>query len=176
MRRDEIGRDLEAIGNKVSPAQIVGRRKETARAKVQHMRESLMGTTESVGTGAENLAHKAQEVPERARQRVQGSPLGVGLVAFGAGLIAASLIKPSRSEQRAIETFQPELERAAAGLREAGQEAVVDLRDQAQEAASHVGQAARGTGQDADTPEAGARESTDRGPAPQGSNGPTSSF
>jgi hypothetical protein len=186
VRREEIGRDLEAIGNKVSPSQMVERRKESAKAKVQNVRESIMGSADSASTGASRVGGKVQELPDLARQRVQGSPLGVGLVAFGAGLIVASMIKPTRAEQRAVEQVQPELERAAGDLRQAGQEAAIDLRDHAQEAVSHVSQSAKDAVQSESSSSASSANPEPTATRPQappqsqptagGNGGPTSTF
>jgi hypothetical protein len=184
LRREEIGRDLEAIGNKVSPSQMVERRKESAKAKVKNVRESIMGSADTAGSGVSRVGDKVQEIPDLARQRVQGSPLGVGLVAFGAGLIVASLIKPTRAEQRAVERVQPELEQAASGLRQAGEEAAIDLRDHAQEAVSHVGQSAKEAAQSqaqGSSPMQGSPASQTPASQPgqsasRGNGGPTSSF
>jgi len=74
--------------------------------------------------------------PDAAKRAAQGSPLAVGLVAFGAGLVIASLLPETEAERRAAQKLQPTLEDAASGAAEAAREVVEDVKPAVQEAAS----------------------------------------
>ena len=54
-------------------------------------------TQDAVGHAGEAVA----DAPRKVASATQGNPVAVGLIAFGVGLLAASLIPASRPEQRA---------------------------------------------------------------------------
>ena len=113
-QRADIERDVDAIGDRVSPARIMDRRTEAVRSKFRNAKEAVMGsndpddpndpsgsTSRSVADRvsdtkdhAADLAHTAVDgvagVPERVRSGTTGNPLAARLVAFGLGLIAAT--------------------------------------------------------------------------------------
>jgi hypothetical protein len=163
-QRSMLGRDLEALGDHVSPARMVERRRTAAAQKVRGVKDRLMGvaddTTSAVGNragaassaitdGAESVAHTVAAAPDAARSQTQGNPLAMGLISFGVGLVAASLIPATREERRLAAKAQPALQAAAeqAGtlaredvdqLVPAAREAAMDLRDDAADAARVV--------------------------------------
>ncbi len=96
--------------------------------------------------------------------RVEGSPLAAGLVAFGAGLVVAGLIPASKVEaqgaqrlkEAAQEHGQPVMDQAKSAAQEVGDqlkekasEAVEEVKSSAQESAERVKQEAP-TGSSAD--------------------------
>jgi gas vesicle protein len=152
-RRADISRDLDAIGDKVSPKQAIQRRRIAVRMRARDMKEAVMGTAdETVGTMSEatesargrigqELTHAGEQVsnaPEMAKQRVQGNPLAAGLIAFGVGMLAASLIPESRRERELTRYAEDGLQKARGQLQEAGQEVMGELRDDAREAVEQV--------------------------------------
>jgi hypothetical protein len=176
IQRAEVGKDLDAIGDRVSPGRIMERKTESVKEKFRGVKDSVMGTAEDAndtlhdgaGTVADvasgtrdsavDLAQSARDnvaaVPGKVRTTTQGNPLAVGLVAFGFGLIAASLIPPSRKEQELGQQLQPQLEDAARRASEAGRglvdelkpevsKAVGQVKDQATEAAQRLGDQAK---------------------------------
>jgi ElaB/YqjD/DUF883 family membrane-anchored ribosome-binding protein len=141
-RRADISRDLDAIGEKVSPGRALERRKAAARRRWHGMREAVMGSAEETTSSArgtlEHTGQRVAEVPEMARHQVQGNPLAAGLIAFGAGLLVASLLPPSSREQDLARYAEGSLERAADQARESGQEVIADLRDDTRDAVEQV--------------------------------------
>lgn len=148
-RRAEVSRDLDAIGDRVSPKQAIGRRREAVRGRINGMRDAVMGSAESAGSSMGDAAGSAKgavtqggqrlaETPEMAKRQVEGNPLAAGLIAFGAGLLLASLLPPSRREQELTRHAEGGLQKAAGELRDAGQQVAGELREQAQGAAQQV--------------------------------------
>ncbi|MBZ6195145.1 hypothetical protein KVH07_19755 [Streptomyces olivaceus] len=93
------------------------------------------------------------------RSQTQGNPLAAGLVAFGAGLLAASMVPASRTErQKAAELMHSDalepVKQAATesaqhlkeGAKEVTQEAAGDVKDTAAQAARATQDEARGQG------------------------------
>jgi len=152
-QRGEISRDLDAIGDRVSPTRMIERRQAAVRQRVGGMKERLMGAAEaSIDTvrAAGASAHdSASGVLHSTATVAEGNPLAMGLVAFGAGLVAASLFPATRAERDLAEHAQPALEKAASqagpaarhiaeDVKPAAQDAVADLRDSAKDAVDNV--------------------------------------
>jgi hypothetical protein len=134
-RRSDIGRDLDALGEKMSPGRALDRRKAATRRRLTNVRETVMGAASDM---TDNLA----AVPERATERVQGNPLAVGLIAFGGGLLLASVLPKSHTEEQLAASAAEPVRQVASEFRDASQHVVADLRDSVGEAASHVKDAA----------------------------------
>jgi uncharacterized protein YjbJ (UPF0337 family) len=162
--REDLGETLDAIGDRVSPGRIVERRKARVRHAVSSMRASVMGTAESatggaprvaqqVGEAAGTVADSARQAPQQIVRQTQGNPLAAGLVAFGVGLVVASLIPPSKAEQEAAGALQDKLEPLKDRALQSAREVKDEVQDAAQEAAGHVkataGQAAADVRDDA---------------------------
>ena len=173
-QRAEIGDDLVAIGDRVSPKRNVERRTAAVKGKFSSARDAVMGakdsvtgsvsdTASSVGDAASGAADQVRRGPEMAKQQAQGNPLAAGLVAFGGGVILASVLPSSRREQQLVtDKVQPQLEQAASHVGEvaqdaveeikpAAQDAVTELKDEAQQAVADVkGEASSAAGEVAD--------------------------
>src|SRR3546814_10832799 len=112
-----LGRDRVALGGHVSPGRVVERRKRAMSTRMSRMRERVMGaaddTTSALGERMESMADTVTSAPDMARSSTQGNPLAMGLVSFGVGLVAASLLPASRQERHMAQRGEPMLERAA---------------------------------------------------------------
>jgi gas vesicle protein len=165
-QRSELGRDLEVLGDKVSPGRMVDRRKEAVRQRTRGWKDRIMGATDSatsrMSDTADSMGQHLHEAPTAARHQVQGNPLAAGLVAFGAGAVLAALLPTSEKERRMAQQATPALERAAeeAGslamqtkddLQPMAQDAVQHVKDDAQQAADQVKQEAQGAANEVKT-------------------------
>ncbi|NYE21354.1 DUF3618 domain-containing protein [Microbacterium immunditiarum] len=158
--REELGRDVDALADKVTPGKIVERQKSRMRRAFEDVRHRIMGVAEDVGNAtsdvAESAAEGVRELPKRAAGAAQGAPIAVGLVALGLGWLAASLAPPSAAERRMArslrESAQPIVDSAtdaakevASGLQEPAREAFEQVKSEAVDAADHVKTEARDT-------------------------------
>ena len=150
--RARMGETLEAIGDRISPERMVERRKAAVGQGFRRMREAVMGSPEYVEPAvqrAQNQAHSAatstiegaravaqsvQHAPEAIAEQTAGNPLAAGLIAFGAGLLAATAFPRTRTEHRLVETAQPHLDKVKDELHDAGQDISGGLRDHAKSA------------------------------------------
>ncbi|MET0490628.1 MAG: DUF3618 domain-containing protein [Acidimicrobiales bacterium] len=160
-QRGEISEDLVAIGDRVSPKRMTERKTAAVRERLAGVRDSVMGAKDSVvdkasdrgsalGDKASEAAEQVRQGPELARRGTQGNPLAAGLIAFGGGLLAATLLPSSSREQQLVhDNVQPQLEAAAGQVGVAAQEtveavnpaveeAVVEVKDDAQQAVAEV--------------------------------------
>lgn len=165
--RDHLGATMVAIEEHVSPRAMVQRRRSAMAERWSAMREAVMGKAHDVSSTAAGAAHEA---PSAAVQQAQGNPLVAGLVAFGAGLLAATVLPTSRTEEQAAtklaERAQPLAEEAkqvagevASSVREEGAQHAEQLRQEASQAAGEVAGTARSAGED--TRQAGADAARD---------------
>lgn len=144
--RRSMSSNVDALQDRVSPTAIVERRKEAARGRLRSVRERVMGVgssaTGSLGS-TQDSAHGAVESVKGAasgtvsgtQQKVEGSPIAAGLVAFGAGVVLASLIPASERETRVAA-------QVVDTAKEKGQPLVDDAKAAAQDVAHQVAESA----------------------------------
>jgi len=109
--RASLTRDVDLLAEKTSPTKVARRRWTAVKEKVmgspKHARHAASGTTSSavdtvqdktssaVST-VQDRAHDATDAVRGAPQAVavqtQGNPLAAGIIAFGVGMLAATLI------------------------------------------------------------------------------------
>ena len=151
--RARMSSDVDALQDKVSPAAIVERRKEAARHRLSSVKDRVMGAAQSAGDSlpspsgaASGVQASASSAVSGAQDRVQGSPLGAGLVAFGAGLVIASLFPASKVEadaaHRVVETAKDKGQPLMEDAKAAGQDIGADLKERAADAAAQVKESA----------------------------------
>jgi gas vesicle protein len=161
--RQELGRDLDALGDRVSPSQMMHRRKEATRSRMRSMRDKVMGTAHDTRHGvssagssvgdtasgaADSVSSTAQGAVDTVERQTEGNPLAAGLIAFGAGWLVSSLLPASEKEAQAAQRMveqakehgQPVMEEA----KSVGQEMGQNLKESAQQAAEEV----KGTAQE----------------------------
>jgi hypothetical protein len=155
--RDDLDTTLDALGERVSPRRIARRRTAAVRTRVTRVRGAVMGSAPESGSaaagrardlagsakeGAQQAAGRAaeqvREAPEAIQQQTQGNPLAAGLVAFGAGLLLATLFPPTEAEQRAAGAVQERVEPLKDQALEAGREVKDHLQESARESAQQV--------------------------------------
>jgi hypothetical protein len=158
--RGDLGNTLDEIGDRVSPGQIVRRRTRRVSQGFRNVRETVMGSaqnaTQTTTSGASSavesaqqtvgqVADQARQAPDTVKRQTQGNPLAAGLIAFGGGLLIASVLPASEPEQQATSKLQEVAQPLKDKAIEAGQEVKSSLQDATQEAAQQV----KDTAQDA---------------------------
>jgi gas vesicle protein len=146
--RQRMAADLDTLQDRVSPSAIVERRKQAVRGRFTSMKDKVMGTahgvTGSVSSAASSTASTASEtssgLASATQERFEGAPLAAGLVAFGAGLVAASLLPASRVEAEAAH-------RVVDAAKEHGQPLLDDAKSAGQELADTVKRSAMDSAQ-----------------------------
>jgi ElaB/YqjD/DUF883 family membrane-anchored ribosome-binding protein len=129
--RGELGDDVDALAEKVRPSSIVNRQMGKVRSAVDDVRERVMGVADDAGEAI-------GRTPQMVREQTQGHPLAVGLIAFGVGLIASSLIPATRKEQELASTLKDKAEPLTDELASTARRAAENLREPAMEAADAV--------------------------------------
>jgi gas vesicle protein len=158
--RSDMDATLAEVEDRVSPTRIKERQAEKVRSRWQSARESVMGSAEHAkervaggGTGSlGDAAHSAQDAVQRAPERVQqaatGNPLAAGLIAFGVGALAGSLLPASRPEEQVAsglrDTFEEPVKQQ---LQTSAQEVQGELQEHAQQAVEEVKEVAQDAAQ-----------------------------
>ena len=164
--RADLSRNVDALTEKVSPGRVVSRNVDKAKGRLSSVKDRVMGSdddpyddgalgsaSDKASSVAGSIGDAATSAPSVARQKTQGNPLAAGLIAFGVGWLASSLLPASEKEQQAAsavkdtasehsDTLTAPLKVAAAGAKDnlAGpaQDAVESVKGTATDAAAHV--------------------------------------
>jgi uncharacterized protein YjbJ (UPF0337 family) len=114
--RRSLTRDVDRLADRTSPKRVAQRSwtsvKETVMGSSEHaarhassMKENIQDRASQLSGAAEGKAHDVvdtvRDAPRAVGRQAQGSPLAAGIIAFGAGLLAAALIPVSDAERRA---------------------------------------------------------------------------
>jgi hypothetical protein len=163
--RADLGRDLDALGDRVSPRRMMERRTNRAKRWMGDVRDRVMGTvtavphaaagkmSEGASSAADAVSSGVHAVPDRAAQATRGNPSMAGMVAFGLGFLAGIAITPSSTEEQMVERLEPHLEplkgelsssaqEVAESMKESGKEVAEDLQSSAKEHVENVKEAA----------------------------------
>ncbi|MDQ0373354.1 DUF3618 domain-containing protein [Cellulomonas humilata] len=140
--RAELSSDVDALTDKVSPTQAAQRQADRIRATATDVKERVMGGVsdgaQSVGSAASAVGDTATSLPAAARSRARGNPLAAGLVAFGIGWLASSLLPSTRQEQQLAQSAKEQAAPLVQDAKDAAQGIAENLRQPAQEAAAAV--------------------------------------
>ncbi len=147
--RRELGSDVDALADKVNPSKIVDRQVDKVRGAFGSVRDRVMGAADDAGSSLSDAGSHVGDVKDRVIAKAEGSPLAVGLIAFGAGLLLASLIPASTKEKDLAASVkdqaQPLVDQATdlakevgEHLKEPAQAAVAAVKESAQDSAAVV--------------------------------------
>jgi ElaB/YqjD/DUF883 family membrane-anchored ribosome-binding protein len=144
--RQDLGETLDAIGDRVSPGRIVERRKNRMRYGLTSIRERVMGTASdarsSIGDTTGSAMDTIKGTPETVVQQTQGNPLVAGAIAFGVGVLTASVFPATQKEQEVADQLKDKAQPLAEDLKQTGQEMAEHMKEPAREAVESVKQAA----------------------------------
>ncbi|HWI31031.1 MAG TPA: DUF3618 domain-containing protein [Microbacterium sp.] len=136
--RRELGGDVDALADKVTPSKIMDRQKGRVKDAIGSVKDRIMGVADDAGSGLHDAGAGIGDAKDRVVAKAQGNPLAVGLVAFGVGLVVASLIPASEKEKDVAANVQdgaqPLVEKAKDVAKEVGEH----LKEPAQQAATAV--------------------------------------
>ena len=189
--RAELTRDVDRLAEKTSPAKVAQRRwtavKEKVMGSADHGRHvasdktsSAVGTVQDtasrVGDKASNTASRVGEkasdaastasdavrsAPGAVARQTEGNPIAAGVIAFGIGMLAATLIPATDAEKRAGLQLKEHSGDLTDKVKETAQEMKEDLGGTVKQAAAEV----KDTAQDAAQSTAQQAKSSARGAA-----------
>ena len=162
--RSDLSRNVDALTEKVSPSRVVGRRVDRAKDAVGSVKDKVMGSNDDpydhgavsgaadkASSVASSIGDTATSAPTIARQKTRGNPLAAGMIAFGVGWLASSLLPATEKEQEAAAAVKDKAsehsDTLTAPIKEAAGNSKENLRAPAQDAVQSV----KGTATEATT-------------------------
>lgn len=140
--RGQLGETLDAIGDRVSPGRMIERRKNRVVGGLQDIRDRVMGSASEVQStvteGTAGAVDTLKGAPEALRGQTQGNPLAAGAIAFGVGVLLASVFPASEREKQAADQLMDKVEPLKEELTQTGREMAEHLKEPALEAVEHV--------------------------------------
>lgn len=138
--RRELGQDVDALADKVTPTKIMDRQVGKVKSAVGSVKDRVMGATsgakERVMGATSDAKEGLAEAPHRAADTAKGNPMAVGLIAFGVGLLAASLLPASNKEKQLANSIKDAAQPLVGEVTDAAKQMGDNLREPAQQAAS----------------------------------------
>jgi uncharacterized protein YjbJ (UPF0337 family) len=171
--RATLTRDVDLLAEKTSPRQAARRRWSAVKEKVMGTTEDTRYAAEqrahrvsdkaselsdrasskaselsdTAGEKASAAADKVREAPQAVVRQTQGNPLAAGIIAFGVGMLTASLMPVTEAERRAGQ----QLKEHSGDLTDKVKDVASDLKDDiggtVQQAAGQVKETARDAAQ-----------------------------
>lgn len=147
--RRELGSDVDALADKVTPSKIAQRQTDKVKDALGTVRDHLVGSASDAGDTLGSASDAVAGTAQKAKAKVEGNALAVGLIAFGVGWLVSSLIPASAAEKQLTgkvqEVAQPLVDQmtdaakdAAGNLKQPAQDAVYAVRDSATDAVQNV--------------------------------------
>ncbi|GAA2964673.1 DUF3618 domain-containing protein [Glutamicibacter bergerei] len=140
--REGLRNDVDAIVDKASPTRIAHRQSEKFKNSVTKVKESVMGRGEEMSERTQHLGHETSEAvhdaPHKVADQTRGNPLAAGLIAFGAGLLASSMIPSTRAEEELVGKAKDKVEPLATELTETAKQIAQDMKEPVATAAEEL--------------------------------------
>jgi hypothetical protein len=143
--RRGLGADVDALADKVTPGKIMQRQSTKVRGAFTSMKDRVMGSASGAGDSLHSVADEASGVAHTAVNQAKGNPLAVGLIAFGVGWLASSLIPASTAEKKIASNVKDAAEPLAHEVAGAAKQVGENLKQPLADAADVV----KGTATDA---------------------------
>jgi gas vesicle protein len=166
--RRELGTDVDALTEKVSPKRVVERRVDKTKDAIGGLKERVMGTTSDVTSsagdtvssaaaglqgGVQNAASTvgdtASSTAYAARRKAEGNPLAAGVIAFGLGWLVSSLLPASQKERELAHTVKDQAQPAVQAVGQQAGQALSEVKDNLQEPAQQAAQSVKEAATDA---------------------------
>ncbi len=148
--RSELSRDVNALGESVTPGHVARRGADKVKDRAVGLKDQIMGSASDAGhatsDGASSMASSVGDTAHGAastvKRQARGNPLAAGLVALGAGWLLGSLLPASNKEAQVAEAVKdraaPVLDEAQSTVKQMAQESVEHLKEPAQDAVQTV--------------------------------------
>ncbi len=166
--RAELGTDVDALTEKVSPSRVVGRRVDRTKDAIGGLKEMVMGGTSdatssagdtlsgaasSVQGGVQNAASTVGDTASTAavktKQAAKGNPLAAGVVAFGLGWLVSSLLPASQQERELAHQVKDQAQPAVQAAGQQAGQVLSEMKDNLQQPAQQAVQSVKETATDA---------------------------
>jgi len=140
--RAALSRDIDTLADKVTPSKVVRRQANRVKGTVSSVSDRVMGG----GSSSSGISDLTESAVTTTRSKAQGNPLAAGLIAFGVGWLASSLLPATAAERQVAsgmkDTAMEHSDQITAPLKSAAGETAEELSGSAREAVESVKSAA----------------------------------
>ena len=140
--RAGLSDDVNELGDKVNPTQIARRQGRRIKGAATSVKDRIMGVaddaTSGAGSGLSAVGDAVSAAPGKVARSTQGSPVAAGLIAFGTGLLLASLFPATRPEAQAAAAVKEQAQPLVDEATEVAKEIAGNLQEPAQQALESV--------------------------------------
>ena len=180
--RASLTRDVDMLADKTSPARVAQRRWSAVKEKVMGSSETVThaaadSTSSAIGTvqdkagtvqdkagqAAHEVAGSVRNAPRAIARQARGNPLAAGIIAFGVGMLAATVIPVTDLERRAGQQLKDNTGELTDRVKDVAAEMKDDLSGSVQHAVGQVKETAADAAQTTkDQAQSSAQDATDR--------------
>ncbi|WP_327732766.1 DUF3618 domain-containing protein [Streptomyces nojiriensis] len=151
-RRAHLARNVDLLADRMTPSKVAQRKVDSMRHRASGVKERVMGTANDAAHGTSGGIHQAadsvtetaqqiagsvqegvQQAPAQIKRQTQGSPLAAGLMAFGAGMLAAALLPTTEVEERAGQQLREHSDELLEPVKQTAIHAAEEVRDELKE-------------------------------------------
>jgi uncharacterized protein YjbJ (UPF0337 family) len=151
--RASLTRDVNRLADKTSPKRVAQRRWNSVKEKVmgssEHAAQHASSTMDTVhdkasqfsdaaSDKAHDMAGTVKTAPQAVAQQTQGNPLAAGIIAFGVGMLTATLLPVTDVERRAGQQLKDSSGDLSDRVKDWAEETKDDLSGSVQHAVSAV--------------------------------------
>ena len=144
--RADLSNNVNTLADTVNPSQVAKRQAGKVKDAVFGAKEKVMGSASNGAATGSSVADSLSNAPQQVQAKTAGNPLAAGVIAFGIGMLAGSLLPASDVERQAAvkvkETAAPiatdAAKEVADNLKDPAQQAVASVKDTATDAAATV--------------------------------------
>lgn len=136
--RRELGGDVDALADKVTPSKIVHRQTDKVKDAIGSVKDRVMGAADDARAGVAGAGSSASDSLSDVKAKAEGNPIAVGLIAFGVGMLVSSLIPASSKEKEAAAELKVRAQPVVDQVTEVAKDVGTNLKQPAQDAAEAV--------------------------------------
>jgi len=139
--REDLAANVDRLADHTNPRRIAQRRVEDVKSTLRAAGDKVMGSRSEdtgIAAAAGKVGEQAAHAPRALADQARGNPLAAGLIAFGAGLLAASLLPRTRVETQLGDQLADKAGNVVEPLAETGREMAGDIKGTVREAASDM--------------------------------------
>ncbi|MET7685898.1 DUF3618 domain-containing protein [Streptomyces sp. NPDC005423] len=169
--RANLARNVDLLADRVMPGRVARRKIDATQSRLSGIKERVMGTAHDTGSGVADTAHSvsdqagqaagrvgdavsstastlgdaAQQTPAQIKHQTQGSPLAAGVIAFGAGMLAAAFLPATKAEEQLGGQLREHADQFVEPVKQTALHAAQDVREELREPATQAVQAVKDT-------------------------------
>ncbi|MFH9199425.1 DUF3618 domain-containing protein [Streptomyces anulatus] len=166
--RAHLAHNVDRLADKVAPGKVARRKADATQRRITRVKERVMGAAsdttaagkqgvaDTAGQAGDAVRHTTDQVgrsvrqaPDRITRQTQGSPVAAGVIAFGAGMLAAALLPTTGAEERVGAQLREHSDELLEPVKQTAQDVAQDVKEEMRGPATEAVDAVKSSAQDA---------------------------